>query len=1285
MALIDTGSAFSIVRDSFDQFEKIKINPIYFTTITGRDAFHYEIQTPLPDEIKIKLPSNVKGKIKWKVRNLSKRKYDFIIGVNILSNLDTVIDLEEKVILLNGERIPFINNPYEENEVCTLEETKMDYIKRLKLDHLNKGERMEIEKLVQEFQDVCYKEGDILTCTTEIEHEIKTNTDAAINAKLYRYPPKHELEVKKQIEEMERQGIIRKSKSKYSSPLLVIPKKSDNSGEKKYRICIDYRALNAVTEDDQFPIPNIEAAFDKLGRAQYFSVFDLAKGYYQIPVKEQDRHKTAFITPQGLYEFVRMPFGLKNAPRTFQRLINHVLRKYINIICIVYLDDILVFSTSWEEHLAAIRKIFKVLRKYGLKLQIDKCNFVQRETNFLGHVITKEGLKPNPEKIRIIQNLPLPKTEKQVKSFLGITGYYRKFIKDYAKIAQPMTKYLTKNTKINPNDPNFIESFEKLKTIISTHPVLKFPEFGKPFQLTTDASNYAIGAVLSQNGHPVCYASRTLSRHEQNYSATDKEFLAIMWSVQYFRPYLYGNKFSIFTDHQPIKFLQTKYKGKDLSPRHQRWLLKLGEYDFQIEYLKGKENKVADFLSRIKTTDENIKEDNPDNMTQDYSDLGILFNIEDDQQSTLATIHSAPEELQNYIPIKEEIVNKYRTQLILTNNKTEEFKTYHGKRIIFIAEHDFENLEEILTKYIKKGITGIYTELEDHKYNIVQEKIIEMFTHDKSVKFIRCSFRAQNIETEVEAIKQISLYHVRESLHSGINETFNALKFKIYFPKLLELITVVISQCDLCQEVKYDRHPIKSKFNHTETANEVNEIIQVDIFTIKKCNFLTIIDTFSKFGAVYYLPDKNHYTVIEQFEDHFAKFDKPKKILAGNEFSGALMKNFFQKEQIILHLTKPHSHTGIADVERFHSTLIEKFRTITSGKSNLSARVVIQQAVRNYNNRYHSTIKCTPKEVQTHKVDFEKIRQNIEEFKEKRVLSRNKNRENYKEDRKKGFIKNYKATRQKHIARFRKAELKNVHPSNIRRKLKYADQDDDDVEKVLETQSQEKTELPINEEQREAINKAINGGSNNEVLVSRDKLNITRSDIKTLGKDEWLNDNIINCYMNLIQERSNIPTEDNLPTVYTMNTHFVSRLIESGYKSVERWTKRVNIFSFNIILFPVHVNNNHWALVVVDFRQKTIRYYDSMGNTNPKVLDAIENYLKEESLSKLKKPFDIVPFKKQNVENIPRQDNGNDCGVFSCIFAEVISRNKQINFTQENIPYFRDRMIVEILEGKLFH
>lgn len=248
--------------------------------------------------------------------DLKGRQYTFIIGIDLLNCFKTMINLDDGYISINDRITNFLINPYKNLEICTLEAKEVDW-NRFSLDHLNDEECKEIKVILKRFKKLFFKEGDQLTSTPSIQHEIKTVTDQQINAKLYRYPPQHEEEVRRQIKEMEQQGIIRKSNSRYSSPLIVVPKKLDNSGQKKYRIVVDYRKLNEVTIDDKFPLPNIDAILDKLGRAQYFTTIDLAKGYHQILIKEEDRHKTAFVTPHGLYEFIRMPFGLKNAPATF--------------------------------------------------------------------------------------------------------------------------------------------------------------------------------------------------------------------------------------------------------------------------------------------------------------------------------------------------------------------------------------------------------------------------------------------------------------------------------------------------------------------------------------------------------------------------------------------------------------------------------------------------------------------------------------------------------------------------------------------------------------------------------------------------------------------------------------------------------------------------------------------------------------------------------------------------------------------------------------------------------
>ncbi|XP_076271644.1 uncharacterized protein LOC143203410, partial [Rhynchophorus ferrugineus] len=571
--------------------------------------------------------------------------FDGILGIKDLKRLNLNINLEENLLYNDYLRIPFYfredfstfiveipPNTIKNTRLFTnLPEESSWYIHEYKTDqltiqptivtiknnsfcvdiknptnkhqsirhsHLNHEEQNSLFKLLQKYRHVLHKTGDKLTFTNEVKHKIKTTDEIPVHVKTYRYPYVHKNEIEKQIAEMLENKIIQPSSSPWSSPVWIVPKKLDASGQRKWRLVIDYRKLNEKTIDDRYPIPNISDILDKLGRAQYFTTLDLASGFHQIEMDPESIQKTAFNVEHGHYEYLRMPFGLKNAPATFQRTMDNVLRGLQGKICLVYMDDIIIFSTSLQEHLESLRKVFDRLTSYNLKIQLDKSEFLKKSVEFLGHVITPEGIKPNPKKVSAIKNFEIPKTPKEIKSFLGLIGYYRKFIKNFAKITKPLRQCLKKNSKVN-HDRAFIEAFETCKNILMNDPILQHPDFQKPFILTTDASNFAIGAVLSQgtigNDLPIAYASRTLSTTECNYSTIEKELLAIVWATKYFRPYLFGRKFSIVTDHKPLQWL---FSIKEPNSKLVRWRLKLQEFDFTIHYKKGKQNLNADALSR---------------------------------------------------------------------------------------------------------------------------------------------------------------------------------------------------------------------------------------------------------------------------------------------------------------------------------------------------------------------------------------------------------------------------------------------------------------------------------------------------------------------------------------------------------------------------------------------------------------------------------------------------------------------------------------------------------------
>lgn len=470
--------------------------------------------------------------------------------------------------------------------------------KLLRLEHLNHEEMEHAKRLIDKHRDLFQLPNEEPSHTNVITHKINTTDDQPINTKQYRFPPVHKNEIDRQVGEMLKNGVIEPSVSPYNSPLWIVPKKADSKGNKKWRLVIDFRALNEKTLGDAYPLPNIIDILDQLGSAKYFSVFDLASGFHQIPMHESDAPKTAFSTPFGHYEFKRMPFGLKNAPATFQRLMDRVLSGLQGTLLFVYLDDIVIYASSLREHEMKFNKLAERLRAANLRLQPDKCEFLRKEVAYLGHVISQEGVKPDPKKVEAVLHFPRPKNSKNIKQFLGLAGYYRRFLNDFSKIAKPLTTLLKKDEPFVWQEEQE-KAFITLRDNLCTEPLLQHPDFTKPFVLTTDASGYAVGGILSQGNigkdKPIAYASRLLNKAEQNYSTIEKELLAIVYCVHHFRPYLYGNKFTLVTDHKPLVWL---HNVKDPTSRLIRWRLKLAEYDYTVTYKAGKINCNADALSR---------------------------------------------------------------------------------------------------------------------------------------------------------------------------------------------------------------------------------------------------------------------------------------------------------------------------------------------------------------------------------------------------------------------------------------------------------------------------------------------------------------------------------------------------------------------------------------------------------------------------------------------------------------------------------------------------------------
>ena len=466
-----------------------------------------------------------------------------------------------------------------------------EFVQQVKVNpELDDIRKDQIWKLLYQYQDVF---TDVPKKTSVMKCKIQLNTDEPIRSKPYHVPQAMKETIKNEVDEMLKLGVIERSESSYGHPIVMV-KKPDGSN----RFCIDFRKMNQVTVFDPEPIPNPQDIFASLTGSKYFTKFDLTKGYWQLALEDKDKEKTAFLTPEGKFQFKYMPFGLVTAGAQFTKLMRIVLKGISNVVS--FIDDTLIFHKDWKSHVETVELVLARLREVNLGVRPKKCAVAFNSVEFLGHIVGNDQIKTNPKLIQKIEDASRPTTKKQVRALLGLTGFYREYIPHYSDVVLHLTMLTGKGM---PDKVKWGEdqetAFQKLKQCLSQPPVLRLPDFNRLFILKVDASETGLGAALMQNfdggEFPVAYASRKLLPRERNYATIEKECLAIIWAVKKFEFYLYGRVFEIHTDHQPLTFLNTK---KMVNKRVMRWALALQEFRFRLVSIKGKDNLVADFLSR---------------------------------------------------------------------------------------------------------------------------------------------------------------------------------------------------------------------------------------------------------------------------------------------------------------------------------------------------------------------------------------------------------------------------------------------------------------------------------------------------------------------------------------------------------------------------------------------------------------------------------------------------------------------------------------------------------------
>lgn len=787
--------------------------------------------------------------------------------------------------------------------------------------------------LLNEFNDIFALPTDKMTQNNFYKQKLRLNDNTPVFSKNYRLPKSQKDEIKKHIQKLRDDDLIEPSKSPYNSPLILVPKKSTD-GTKKWRMVIDYRQLNRKLIADKFPLPRIDEILDGLGRAKYFSCIDLFSGFHQIKLEENSREYTAFSTENGTFQWKVLPFGLNVAPNSFCRMMHLAFAGLPPEQAFLYMDDVIVIGTSENNHLNNLRNVFQICRSRNLKLNPDKCEFFRTEVIFLGHKCTQNGLLPDDTKTEVIRKYPRPNDKESTKRFIAFSNYYRRFIKNFAELAAPLN-YLTRKRTEFTWTPDCENSFQKLKFQLMNPPILQYPDFNKKFIVTVDASNSACGAVLSQITNdqdlPICFISRSFQKGELNKPIIEKELLAIHFAITYLRPYLYGTKFLVRSDHRPLIYL---YNMKNPASKLTRIRLDLGEFDFDIEHIKGTDNVAADALSRISISDlkkiyendvtllpvvtrsmhrksyeNSIKNDAP--VTNEH----INLNCYQDNDTSLKKIPRVytDENFNIHVIFKRKFLFCIDSMEMITNEKLDLGKAL--SRLEILAGN--LNIEKMKWPMNDRIFAKINIQTLKNACNSVLKKLKIILTLTPKI-----------ISNDVEKLELIKKYHDDPLTggHFGRTKVHAKLKELYTWKGMSKDIATYVKNCNKCMLNKVKSSTIEP-MAITPTPQKAFDLIIVDtIGPLKQSNngnvyAVTMICDLTKFLITVPVPNKTAKTIAKAIVEHFILIYGPMKQFRsdmGTEYKNELSSEICKLLNIQHKISTAYHHQSVGSIERNH-------------------------------------------------------------------------------------------------------------------------------------------------------------------------------------------------------------------------------------------------------------------------------------------------------------------------------------------------------------------------------